>query len=284
MDDVQSWTAGLADAVLGVAQVFFAYLPSVLGAVLLLLVGWLTARALRRLAHALIERLLERLARQRVARTKAIDARMQRSEAYQSVPLVVGAIVQWTVLLLFIAAAIEALGLPAVSEVIGLITAYLPRVLAAVVIVFAGLWAGELTHTVIVRGAGRVALAYAPLIGRAMQVLVVLVFVIVAIGQLGIDSTILVVTLAIVLGASFGAAALAFGLGARTVVSNILASRYVRRQYEVGDTVSIGDSQGRIVEISDTTVILETPGGRATVPAARFMEDMSMLVERQAPS
>lgn len=284
MDDVQSWTAGLADAVLRVAQVFFEYLPSVLGAILLLLVGWLTARALRRLSRALIERLLERLARQRVARTKAIDARMQRTEAYRSVPLVVGAIVHWTVLLLFIAAAIEALGLPAVSNVLALITAYLPRVLAAVVIVFAGLWAGELTHTVIVRGAGRVELAYAPLIGRAMQVLVLLVFVIVAIGQLGIDSTILVVTLAIVLGACFGAAALAFGLGARTVVSNILASRYVRRQYDVGDTVRIGDSQGRIVEMSDTTVTLETPSGRLTVPAARFMEDTSMLVERQAPS
>jgi len=284
MNDVQSWTAGLADAVLRVAQVFFEYLPSVLGAILLLLVGWLTARALRRLAHALTERLLERLARQRVARTKAIDARMQRSEAYRSVPLVVGAIVHWTVLLLFIGAAIEALGLPAVSNVLALITAYLPRVLAAVVIVFVGLWAGELTHTVIARGAVRVELAHAALIGRAMQVLVVLVFVIVAIGQLGIDSTILVVTLAIVLGASFGAAALAFGLGARTVVSNILASRYVRRQYEVGDTVRIGESEGRIVEISDTSVTLETSSGRATVPAARFMEDMSVLVESQAQS
>ena len=184
------------------------------------------------------------------------------------------------VLIFFFAAAIEALGLPTISNVLSLVTAYLPRVLAAVMIVFVGLWAGDFVNSVMQRTAGVKDLGYAPLIGRALQVLIGIVFFIIAVGQLGIDSTVLVITLSIVFASTFGAAALAFGLGARTTVGNIIAARYVRRGYRVGDMVKIADIEGQVAEITETAVILETSDGRAMIPAERFSEDTSVLIKR----
>ena len=155
MDEVQSWTAALTNSVLRVARTMLEYLPNVVGSVALLVLGWALARLLRRVTQLIAERTLERLARQRLARTEAIDARTQQSRTYQSVPAVISGIVYWTVLLFFVAAGVEALGLPAVSNVVALVTAYLPRVLAAVLIVFLGLWAAEFLRTIVTRTASR---------------------------------------------------------------------------------------------------------------------------------
>ena len=280
MNDVEVWTKHLTDAVTRVARVFFEFLPSVLGSIALLVVGWFVARLLRSAARKLAERILERLSRQRIARMNAIDARAQQSQAYKSVPIVIGAIVYFTVLLFFVAAAIEALGLPAISNVLSLVTAYLPRVLAAALIVFVGLWIGDFVNTLLQSASGAIDVSYAPAIGRSLQILIGIVFLIIAVGQLGIDSSVLVITLAIVFSSTFGAAALAFGLGARTTVSNIIAARYVRKQYRAGDTIHIGELQGRVTEITDTAVMLESSEGNIMVPAVRFAEDASLLVKR----
>lgn len=280
MENVQEWTDTLSASVVRVAEVFFAYLPSVLGSLALVVIGWLAARAFRSVTRTLAERGLERLARQRLARTKAIDSNVQQSAAYRLVPVVAGALVYWTVLLFFIAAAIEALGLPAVSNVVTLVSAYLPRVLAAALILLVGLWAGEFVRTLLQRVTAVTEIAYAPFLGRALQVLIGVVFLIIAVAQLGIDSSVLVITLAIVFAAAFGSAALAFGLGARATVSNIIAARYVRRGYRPGDTIRIGDIEGQLVEITDTSVLLDSAEGRVTIPAIRFVEDSSLLLKR----
>lgn len=277
---VEDWSSALAASVTRVANVIFEYLPSVIGSVALLAIGWLVARLLRSASRHVAERALERLSRERLARTKAIGAKTQQSRAYQSVPAVISGIVYWTVLLFFLAAAIEALGLPAVSNVLGLVTAYLPKVLAGVLIVFVGLWAGEFLRALLSRAAARAEFAYAELLGRMAQVLVVLVFLIIAIDQLGIDSTVLIVTMSTGFAATFGAAALAFGLGARDTVGNIIAARYVRRNYHAGDLVRIGDLEGRIIEVADTAVMLESNDGRVMVPAAKFNQEVSVLLAK----
>ncbi len=110
--------------------------------------------------------------------------------------------------------------------------------------------------------------------------MIVLVMAIVAIDELGIESTILTVTVATFFAATFGAAAVAFGLGARSSVSNILASRYVRKAYGVGDFVRVGEFEGKITEITDTAVMLESGEGRVMVPAQRFNDESSLLVKR----
>lgn len=277
---VQDWSATLADSIARVAGTIFDYLPNVVGSVGLLVAGWLVARALRTLTRHVTERGLRLLAGQRLARTRAIGARTRDSRAFRSIPAMVGGLVHWTVLLFFAVAAVDALGLPAVSRVLSLVIAFLPKVLASLVILLIGLWAGDFTHDVVSRAAAGAQVDRADLVGRAGQVLVTLVFLIIAIDQLGIDSTILIISLSIGFAAAFGAGSLAFGLGARQAVANIIAARYVRRSYRPGDTVRVGGLEGRILEVGDTAVLLDSADGRAMVPATTFLDEVSTLVAR----
>lgn len=270
--DVQQWTGTLAEALGRVTQTVLAYSPSILGFLALVIIGWVVAWVLRAITHGLAARALQRL-----ARMKRFRARFEQSDTYRATPVVVSRVVFWTVLLFFVAAAIEALGLPAVSRTLGVVTAYLPRILLGVLIVFVGVWTGEYVRSFLVQAAARAGIPQGDVVGRVAQTLVVFVGVIIAVEQVGIDSTVLVTILVTVFGITFGATALAFGLGARSAVSNIIAAHYVRKVYRVGDPVRIGDIEGHITEITQTAVLLNSPEGRVMVPTQRFNEEVSVL-------
>lgn len=278
--DAQTFAAQLSDSIARVGEKILDYLPNLLGALALLLIGWLAARLLRVAVSKVAKGVLTTLGRQRLASTKAVQAHTQQSRTWQTTPAIIGAIVYWTVLLFFIAAAVEALGLRAVSNFVGVVTAYLPRVLAGVLILLLGLWAGEFVRMLLARAAARANLVWGDLLARSVQIMIVLVMIIIAVDQLGVESTILTVTLATFFAATFGAAAIAFGLGARSSVSNILASRYVRKAYQTGDVVRLGEHEGKILEITDTAVMMDSEQGRIMVPARRFNEESSLLVKR----
>jgi small-conductance mechanosensitive channel len=77
-----------------------------------------------------------------------------------------------------------------------------------------------------------------------------------------------------------GGIALAFGLGARTHVSNIIAANQMRQIYQVGDRVRVGDIEGKIMDIMVARVIIETESGTVDVPAKIFDEQVTMVVEK----
>ena len=270
------WTTTIMDSVMRVAAALYDYLPTIFGSLALLVIGWIVAAVLRWLTLHISSRALERL-----GRTRPVQIRLQQSRIYRSIPTVASRIVFWATLLFFIAAAIEALRLQAVSSVVSVFSAYLPRVLLGVVIVFAGLWLGEFARTSLTRAAAHVGIAQSDAIGRVAQALVAFVAVIVAVDQIGIDSAVLVTSLVTLFAATLGAAALAFGLGARGAVSNIIAAHYVRKAYRVGDSVRIGEQQGRIAEFTHTAVLLETEEGRVMVPTRQFSEQVSILLRAQ---
>jgi small-conductance mechanosensitive channel len=106
----------------------------------------------------------------------------------------------------------------------------------------------------------------------------------VAAGQVGIDTTLLVTLVAIIFGVIFGAIALAFSLGAKTTIANLLAAQSIAQTYSSGDTIRIGDIEGKILRITRTNLVLETREGQTLVPAKRFSEVESVKISRPGPA
>lgn len=275
--DYVRWAEALDRSFTVFVQRIGEHLPNILGSVLLILVGWLLARALR----STIIRLSGRL--DGLVRKQATDDFLKRFGVERPVSNVIGSIVFWLVLLLFFTAATETLGLPVLATWLSGVSYYLPRILVAALIIFAGLLAGNLAREAISAAATTAGLNYGQLLGRAVYVIILLIAIVTAVDQLGIESRFLTLTITIVIAALIGGAALAFGLGSRTTVSNIIAAHYLRQVYRVGDDVKIGAVHGKIVEIRPTCVILEGLDSRVLVPAKDFSETASMLITK-APS
>jgi small-conductance mechanosensitive channel len=271
--ELQEWTATLTESVRRVAIQILEHLPEVLGAIVLLLVGWGVAQLFRYTTKKIAEKTVLRL-----ARTRPMDTRIQQPLSYSAAPTIASRIVFWVVLLFFVLAASEVLELELISALLSGITAYIPRLLAGLLILFLGLWFAEVTRAVLSRASKKIGIEQSDVLGRLGQVLVLLVVFSVAAGQIGIDNTLLVALVAIFFGVMLGAIALAFSFGAKTMIANLLAAQSIVQTYNTGDTIRIGDVEGKILRITRTSLILETQEGQTLIPAKRFSEQESVQI------
>jgi len=168
-------------------------------------------------------------------------------------------------------------GLPLFETWLDRAVQQLPRILTAVVIVLAGAWAGMLARETMTRVGAISRLRHARTLGGITQTVVTVAAIFVAVNQLGVDLSFLTVVFGIVLGATLAGASLAFGLGAKAMAGNIVASHYVQQVYRVGSIVEIDGHRGTIVNLTGAFVLIETEDGQVCVPAARFSESTSKL-------
>ena len=159
---------------------------------------------------------------------------------------------------------------------------YLPQVAAAAIVIVLGVLAGSFARIAVTQAASSAEVEFAAPLGSLAQIAIIAISGVVAVDQLGLEISFLVIAVSIALAAGLGGAALAFGLGAQTTVSNIVATHYLAQTYRVGQRVRVGDHEGRIAEMLPTAVILETGDGRVHVPAKEFSEQISTLVSDQA--
>ncbi|MBM2802511.1 MAG: transporter [Deltaproteobacteria bacterium] len=273
--DYQSWTQSLNQAIQLLVQKTGGYLPNLMAAVALLIGGWVLARILRFACVRLISGLDSLL------RRHGMERLLIRIGWERPASELIGSILYWLVLLVFFTAATETLGLPVVATWLGGVSTYLPRILVALLMLLGGFLVGSLARDAVASAATAAGITYNVLLGRVVYIAILLVAVVTGIDQIGIESRFLTMTIAIVFGSLVGAAALAFGLGARTAVSNIIASHYLRQIYREGHTIRIGEAQGKISEITNTVVILENSNDRFVVPAKEFSEKISVLLRRE---
>lgn len=271
--DYTQWAETLSLSATRLVERGIAFLPNILTALALVLLGWVLARIFR----SICER-ITRLGLGRLTRSIAMRRGLESTGLSTTAPMVIGRIVFWVVWLFFIAGALEKLELAVVRDFLSNLAYYLPRVLLGILVVFVGILAGNLANHALVTSTSRGGARYAQIVGRVVQGAILLVAIIVAADQIGIQSTLLMVTVAIILGTTMGGAALAFGLGSGPTVSNIIASYYLQKAYRVGQQVRIGDIHGRIVEISPTAVVLDGEAGRVLIPAKKFSEESSVLL------
>jgi small-conductance mechanosensitive channel len=195
---------------------------------------------------------------------------------------VVGELVFWLMMILFVTLAAEILGLGVFVTWLKQIVAYLPLAVAGLLIVLVGFVVSSLARDLIGTAAASAGLTHGDLLGRAAQMVILAVAVIIGIDQIGIDIGFLSVVAGIVLASMLGGIALAFGLGARTHVSNIIAANQLRGRYRVGDRIRIGEIEGQIAEIAVARLTVETETGTVDVPAKLFDEQVTVLTDRGA--
>ncbi len=272
MELFSQWSDALSAAFTQLLTRLALFVPNVLGAVLLLAVGWLVARILRAIAlrlALLAERALARLQTRRGGGGVRLSGASVR---------IFGSIVFWLVLLFFLTAATEVLGLDAFTAWLAKVVDYVPTLLAGGLIIVAGFLVSRLAREVVMAAAAGAGERQRELAGQVSQGAILVIAVLVGAEQVGIKVTFLVIVAAAAGVALVGAVALALSLGARGYVANLIGGHYLRQAYSVGQRVRVGGFEGRILELTATAVILETPEGRASLPAKVFNDEAIVLL------
>jgi small-conductance mechanosensitive channel len=277
MSSITEWTAALQDVFSTVMQRAATLVPKLVGAMLLLLLGWLVARVVRSVAVRAL-RLLEQ--------AMAQPASLRGAGGLKLPPLsasILGGLLFWLVLLLFVIAAADVLGLAVFTAWLGQLVAYLPTVAAGALIIVFGLLLSRVARQLLETAAGNAAPAQRQLLGRLVQGAILVTAILVGADQIGIRVTFLVILSSVLVFALVGAAALAVSLASRSYVANLIGGHYLRQVYHIGQQVRAAGHQGKILEINATSLVLETHEGRVSLPAKVFNDAPITLLIDSAP-
>lgn len=205
---------------------FFAAIPKVIGFLVILVIGWLIASALAGLVAAL----LRSLRFNDLAQRSGFSGFVQNMGIRRDPAGVLADLVKWFVRLIVLVVAFDALGLPAVSQVLQQLLLWLPNlVVALVILVIAGLAANALAN--LVRGAtAQAGLGSPDLLATIARVAIWGFAIVVAVNQIGIASTLVNTLFTAIVGALALALGLAFGLGGRDTAAEIVRTWYTRSQ------------------------------------------------------
>ncbi len=264
MDKQDGWGAALTSGMSTVLDHVLAYLPNIVGAIALLIVGWLLARLLRVLTRRtamLFDKGLSRL-------VGPGSERLRMGSASR----VLGTIVFWIVLLFFATAATQVLGLAPFTLWLSQFVAYLPTLAAGVLIVVAGYAVSRIVSDLLRTAAPGFTPAQRAALARVAQTAIVAVAVLIGADQIGIKVTFLVVIIAAVAAAVIAGVALSVGLGARDYVANLIGAHHLRQAVQVGQVIRVDKIEGRVIDVTATALIVETKDGRVNVPARAYNE------------
>jgi small-conductance mechanosensitive channel len=251
------------------------FLPNLLGAAALLVIGWLAAFAVRWLVHRFGKGLDAILA----AIHRWLGQEVMRPR--WSVSKLVGDIAFWITLAYAVSAAAEQLGLIAFADWVLRLLGYLPRVLISAFILFVGYLISSGVRNLIVAVADSSGFQHGPSLGHLAAGLILAFTLLLGLAQLGLDVAIFTNIIVLAAAALFGSAALAFGIGAGDAVRNVMASHYVRKSYRPGQRVRMQGLEGEILETTQVAVIVETSEGEAWIPARHFLEYVALTVEEE---
>jgi hypothetical protein len=198
------------------------FLPRLIGFLLILLVGYLVAKALQKV----VALALEKIGTDRALASGSTGTYVERLAPGASPSKLIGRVVFWFVLLGALSIAISSLGVNALNDFLADVFRYLPNVVAAILIfVVAGAlagWLGEASSR-LMGGSPTGKLA-----ATALPVLVMAIAVFMILNQLRIASDIVTITYAALMGAVALGMALAFGLGGRDVAASMVEEAYRR--------------------------------------------------------
>lgn len=204
-----------------------------------------------------------------------IDRALQRLGIRQELTVQIPRLVYFLVLLLFAKTAVDALGLVAISGAIGAFFAYLPNIIAALVLLILGSTVGQFAGQTVAQSAASSGVEFAPALGRLVSGLILFVCAMMAIGQLKIDTDIVRIVTSFILGGAALAFGLSFGLGTRDVVRNLAAGFYARKVLVVGRPLEMAGQQGVLRAITATHVILESDGRETAISNETFMDQIA---------
>ena len=242
-----------------------AFLPQLVRAIVLLIVGVLLGLLLEAVGETMLRRLgfdgfADKAGVTRVLRDASRDKDQKAST-------LAGSLIFWIVMLTFMGVASEVLGLTAFGKMMTALAAFLPRLLGAALLLVLGLFLGQAARELIAGPTDReVTPPWWRQLDQGVQAVIVALTVVVALSLVGIDVrwvTWLVVILVAVAGLAI---ALAFGVGFQGLARDLAAGFYLRAQLRADQRLRVGEVEGKVLQLTTLYLVLQTPDGPLALP------------------
>ena len=197
------------------------FIPKVVGALLILGVGWAVANVFR----MVMVRALRAIGLERLAEKAKLSDALQRGAIRLTVVELLGQLVYWLLMIASVMVALQFVGIAAAEDWLTQFGAFIPRIIVSIVVFLFGMLLASFLGATVRAASLNAGFPQGHLVGQAVYTMVLLVTIIVALEQLQVVTRTIEVALYILM-ATFGLAfALALGLGSQGFVKRFLEDR-----------------------------------------------------------
>ena len=201
-------------------------LPQIIGALLILLIGWIIAKVIKRL----VVKGLKLVRFNFLTEKTGIEKFLVEGGVKASSIDIIGTLVYWIIMLVVILATLNSLSLTAASNLFNEVISYVPNIIVAIIILILGIYIARIASQVLVTSLKNMKEKTATLIGKIAYYAIIVLTVFIVLGQLNIAEQIVNAAFIILFGAICLAFGLAFGLGGKDWASDIMKKNLRKEQ------------------------------------------------------
>ena len=210
---MSSWQLVLLEPARTILSQIGAFVAVVLGVLIILLIGWLISKLVR----TVVTKALRAIKIDELSDRIELDSILEKGGISYSLSELLGVISYWICLLVTFMVAINAAGLTVAADLLNKVVLYIPNIVAAMFILVLGMFVAALLRNIVQTTATNAGISQVKLLSKAVEVIVTVFVVLVALEQLRIGIRITELTISIVLGSIGLGLALAFGLGCKDI-------------------------------------------------------------------
>lgn len=267
------WNEVILPALQNVFADILGVLPKLLAALVILLIGWMIAKLLDNFAR----RVLQRVGFNKLADKTGISSFLKNAGFQKDVSWVIGKLIYWMLMLIFLLSAAETLELTALALSVQKIVAFIPNLIAVVLILVFGSMFANIAGRFVRGAATEAGFDFAAFLGKLVTNIIIIAVAVIAITQLEIQSSVLDITFAAILGAFALAIAITLGLGTRAVSNNIISGVYARKTFQPGNHIIVNQIEGEIISIGTVNCAVKTSKGIVNMPNSDLIEQATLI-------
>lgn len=269
METITQWKELTFKSLSAMGEKIMTALPNIVGAILILLLGWIVTK----IVVFLLKRVLK------FVKIDQLTAKINHMKLFGKTDIKFGItnaiiiFVKWILFLVFLIIASDIMNWTIVSEEIGNLLRYLPKLFSAIALFMIGIYIAKFVKKAIQGFYESFDLAGSKIISTLVFYIIAVIITITALNQAGIDTTVVTNNVTVILGAFLLAISIGFGLGSKEVIGDLLRTFYSRKNYEIGDHVKIKDIEGSIESIDNICMTLNTKNGKIIIPIKDVVEN-----------
>ncbi len=256
-----------------VVEQIIGVLPNIIGALVLLVFGWILAK----IVSSITSRILSRIGLDKLAdRLNDTDSFRESNITIKPVSII-KKFLYWTILLIFILSATETLGLDILTQQVGKIVDFIPKLLTAMIIMGIGFYLADAIKQLVGNAAQSFGLPSWKVISYGVFYILLVAISITALEQAGIMTDVIKWNIYIVLAGIFLAFAIAYGFAARNVLTSILTSYYSKSNFAVGQVIELDEYTGTIIKMDNVSFTLDIGDRYIVFPQSRLMNGQVII-------
>ena len=267
------------DALEAQGLAMLAIIPSLLKALLIFLIGYIIALILSKV----LKKVLVTIGADRLAeKLNDIDL-ISKSNIRITPSTLFSKLLYYILMLVVLMAAVDALGIESVSELMNRIVTYLPKALSALLVLLIGIFVADFIKKIVLTTCESVGIPAAKLIANAVFYFLFLNVVMITLKQAELQTAFMENNISIILAGVILAFSIGYGLASRTLMSNLLSAFYNKDRIRIGDILTIDGVKGEVIAVDSTTLTLQTDTAKVVVPLSKLSQDKFAIHDRPAP-